>query len=126
MKVYYDQDADLNCLKNKTVAIIGYGSQGHAHEKLGAVFLQHCGASVRCKAVQRPFCIQDAEVFRMVVLSGHSALAAICPSQCSHSAQATLSRVTQPGMSSRRILPNPRNSVSGGHSALSCQNCMVG
>lgn len=31
MKVYYDQDADITCLKNKTVAIIGYGSQGHAH-----------------------------------------------------------------------------------------------
>ena len=31
MKVYYDQDADLNVLKGKTVAIIGYGSQGHAH-----------------------------------------------------------------------------------------------
>ena len=31
MKVYYDKDADLNVLKNKTVAIIGYGSQGHAH-----------------------------------------------------------------------------------------------
>ncbi|WP_337440077.1 NAD(P)-binding domain-containing protein, partial [Desulfovibrio sp.] len=31
MKVYYDQDADLSVLKNKTVAIIGYGSQGHAH-----------------------------------------------------------------------------------------------
>ncbi|MDR1777260.1 MAG: ketol-acid reductoisomerase [Desulfovibrio sp.] len=31
MKVYYDQDADINKLKNKTVAIIGYGSQGHAH-----------------------------------------------------------------------------------------------
>ena len=31
MKVYYDQDADLNLLKDKTVAIIGYGSQGHAH-----------------------------------------------------------------------------------------------
>ena len=31
MKVYYDQDADLNNLKGKTVAIIGYGSQGHAH-----------------------------------------------------------------------------------------------
>ena len=31
MKVYYEQDADLNVLKNKTVAIIGYGSQGHAH-----------------------------------------------------------------------------------------------
>lgn len=31
MKVYYDQDADLGLLKDKTVAIIGYGSQGHAH-----------------------------------------------------------------------------------------------
>ncbi len=31
MKVYYDQDADLDNLKGKTVAIIGYGSQGHAH-----------------------------------------------------------------------------------------------
>jgi ketol-acid reductoisomerase len=31
MKVFYDQDADLNLLKDKTVAIIGYGSQGHAH-----------------------------------------------------------------------------------------------
>ena len=31
MKVYYDKDADLSVLKNKTVAIIGYGSQGHAH-----------------------------------------------------------------------------------------------
>lgn len=29
-KVYYDQDADLGLLKGKTVAIIGYGSQGHA------------------------------------------------------------------------------------------------
>ena len=31
MKVYYEQDADLSLIKNKTVAIIGYGSQGHAH-----------------------------------------------------------------------------------------------
>lgn len=30
MKLYYDKDADLNLLKNKVVAIIGYGSQGHA------------------------------------------------------------------------------------------------
>jgi ketol-acid reductoisomerase len=29
-KIYYDKDADLNVLKGKTVAIIGYGSQGHA------------------------------------------------------------------------------------------------
>ncbi len=30
-KVYYDQDADLEALKQKRIAIIGYGSQGHAH-----------------------------------------------------------------------------------------------
>ncbi len=28
--IYYDQDADLSALKNKTIAIFGYGSQGHA------------------------------------------------------------------------------------------------
>src|SRR5437660_7728512 len=29
-KIYYDNDADLSLLKNKTIAILGYGSQGHA------------------------------------------------------------------------------------------------
>ncbi|MBV1916331.1 MAG: ketol-acid reductoisomerase [Pseudomonadales bacterium] len=31
MNIYYDKDADLSIIKGKTVAIIGYGSQGHAH-----------------------------------------------------------------------------------------------
>ena len=31
MRVYYDRDADVNLVKSKKVAIIGYGSQGHAH-----------------------------------------------------------------------------------------------
>lgn len=31
MQVYYDRDADLQYLKDKRVAILGYGSQGHAH-----------------------------------------------------------------------------------------------
>ncbi len=30
-KIYYDRDADLKFLKNRVVAVIGYGSQGHAH-----------------------------------------------------------------------------------------------
>src|SRR5476649_2289903 len=30
-KVYTDKDADLGVFKNKTLAILGYGSQGHAH-----------------------------------------------------------------------------------------------
>ncbi len=31
MKIYYDQDADLSILQDKTIAVLGYGSQGHAH-----------------------------------------------------------------------------------------------
>jgi ketol-acid reductoisomerase len=31
LKVYYDKDADQNLIKTKNVAVIGYGSQGHAH-----------------------------------------------------------------------------------------------
>ncbi|MBN2971563.1 ketol-acid reductoisomerase [Roseomonas aeriglobus] len=31
MRVYYDRDADLNLISNKKIAILGYGSQGHAH-----------------------------------------------------------------------------------------------
>ncbi len=41
-KVYYDKDADLNLLKGKKVAIIGYGSQGHAH----ALNLRDSGVNV--------------------------------------------------------------------------------
>ena len=33
MQVYYDKDADLSIIRGKKVAIIGYGSQGHAHAK---------------------------------------------------------------------------------------------
>ncbi|MEN2746208.1 ketol-acid reductoisomerase [Sphingomonas sp. T9W2] len=31
MRVYYDRDADLNLISDKKIAILGYGSQGHAH-----------------------------------------------------------------------------------------------
>src|SRR5580704_10650055 len=31
MQVYYDKDADLGLIRGKKVAVIGYGSQGHAH-----------------------------------------------------------------------------------------------
>ena len=42
MQIYYDKDADLSLIKGKTVAIIGYGSQGHAH----ALNLRDSGVSV--------------------------------------------------------------------------------
>ena len=31
MRVYYDRDCDINLIKEKNIAILGYGSQGHAH-----------------------------------------------------------------------------------------------
>jgi ketol-acid reductoisomerase len=42
MKVYYEKDADLARLEGKTVAILGYGSQGHAH----ALNLRDSGVNV--------------------------------------------------------------------------------
>ncbi len=42
MQVYYDKDADLSIIRGKKVAIIGYGSQGHAH----ALNLQESGVHV--------------------------------------------------------------------------------
>jgi ketol-acid reductoisomerase len=41
MRVYYDRDADINLIKGRNVAIIGYGSQGHAH----ALNLRDSGAA---------------------------------------------------------------------------------
>ncbi|MDH5790432.1 MAG: ketol-acid reductoisomerase [Nitrospinota bacterium] len=32
-KIYYEKDADIKLIKDKTIAIIGYGSQGHAHAR---------------------------------------------------------------------------------------------
>ncbi|MGH7933504.1 MAG: ketol-acid reductoisomerase [Candidatus Binataceae bacterium] len=43
MKVYYDRDADMSALKGKKIAILGFGSQGHAH----ALNLRDSGMDVR-------------------------------------------------------------------------------
>lgn len=42
MKIYYDKDADLQLIRGKKVAVIGYGSQGHAH----SLNLKESGANV--------------------------------------------------------------------------------
>ncbi len=49
-KVYYENDGDLKYLKGKTVAIIGYGSQGHAH----ALNLRDSGVKVIVGEVPKP------------------------------------------------------------------------
>ena len=41
-KIYYQEDCNLSLLEGKTIAIIGYGSQGHAH----ALNLKESGCNV--------------------------------------------------------------------------------
>jgi len=48
MRVYYDSDADVNLIKGKKVAIVGYGSQGHAH----TLNLRDSGAKEICVALR--------------------------------------------------------------------------
>ena len=47
MRVYYDRDADVNMIKAKKVAIVGYGTQGHAHAKTCATAASRTSSS-RC------------------------------------------------------------------------------
>ena len=49
MRVYYDQDADVNLIKSKKVVIVGYGSQGHAH----AQNLKDSGVKDICIALKK-------------------------------------------------------------------------
>jgi len=48
MRVYYDRDCDINLIKDRKVAIVGYGSQGHAH----ALNLHDSGVKNVCVALR--------------------------------------------------------------------------
>jgi ketol-acid reductoisomerase len=66
-KIYYDKDADLALLKDKTIAILGYGSQGHAHAQnlrdsgLGVVVAELPGTPNHDQAVKDGFKPLSAE-----------------------------------------------------------------
>lgn len=68
-KMYYDQDANLNLLQGKKIAIIGYGSQGHAHAQnlrdsgLSVIVAQRPGSDNYQAAVNdgfKPMSVADA------------------------------------------------------------------
>ena len=63
--IYYDKDADLSLLNGKTVAIIGYGSQGHAH----ALNLKDSGVQVVVGLYTGSKSAQEAESHGLQVLS---------------------------------------------------------
>jgi len=63
MKVFYDKDADLSIVRGKKVAIVGYGSQGHAH----ALNLKDSGVDVRVALREGSSSIAKAQGAGLVV-----------------------------------------------------------
>lgn len=67
MNVYYDKDADLSIIQKKKVAIIGYGSQGHAHANnlkesgVSVVVGLRAGSSSAAKASEAGLDVQSIE-----------------------------------------------------------------
>lgn len=72
MQIYYDKDCDLAIIKGKQVAILGYGSQGHAH----ACNLQDSGVDVIVGLRKNSSSIQKAEAHKLKVTTVAKAVAA--------------------------------------------------
>jgi ketol-acid reductoisomerase len=79
VNIYYDDDADLSIIQGRKVAVIGYGSQGHAH----SLSLRDSGVEVRiglpegsksrakaatraCRSAPRPRCPAWADVIMIL------------------------------------------------------------
>ncbi|HZT19529.1 MAG TPA: ketol-acid reductoisomerase [Dongiaceae bacterium] len=70
MRVYYDRDADVNLVKGKKIAVVGYGSQGHAH----ALNLKDSGVKeVRVALREGSASVKKAEGAGLAVLSPQKA-----------------------------------------------------
>jgi ketol-acid reductoisomerase len=86
MKVFYDKDADLSIIRGKKVAIVGYGSQGHAHANnlkdsgVDVVVCERGGSASEVKARNAGFTVMPtreavaiADVVMMLVPDEHQA-----------------------------------------------------
>lgn len=71
-KMYYEKDANLDLLKGKTVAIVGYGSQGHAH----ALNLKESGVDVVVGLYQGSKSWEKAEAAGLKVMEAAEAVKA--------------------------------------------------
>ncbi len=96
MKVYYEQDADLSILKDKTIAIIGYGSQGHAH----AQNLRDSGLNV--VVGQRP----GGDNWRQARADGFEPVSAADAAMKADMIQILVQDQYQPEVFEKEVLPN--------------------
>src|ERR1700727_1298307 len=71
-KIYSDKDGDLKVFKNKTVAVIGFGSQGHAH----ALNLKESGVKVIIGLYEGSKSIEAAKKFGFKVMTTAEAVKA--------------------------------------------------
>ena len=71
VEIFYDDDADLSIIQGRKVAVIGYGSQGHAH----ALSLRDSGVDVRIGLHEGSKCRAKAEEQGLRVLSAAEAAA---------------------------------------------------
>ena len=120
MKIYYETDADLNLIAGKKIAIVGYGSQGHAHAqnlrdsgvKEVAIALRE-GSATRKKAEDAGFKVmsnsQAAEWADVVmILAPDEHQAAIWANDI---APRAYKLVDPTKMNVQRVVPNKKSSV---------------
>ena len=82
-KIYYDKDANLSLIRGKKVAIIGYGSQGHAH----ALNLKESGVKVRVGLAPTSKSAAKAKTIEKFLGRGGRVRADLCqgkPAGCRH------------------------------------------
>ncbi|MFN2519404.1 MAG: NAD(P)-binding domain-containing protein, partial [Jatrophihabitantaceae bacterium] len=88
VEIYYDDDADLSIVQGRTVAVLGYGSQGHAH----ALSLRDSGVDVR---------VGLPEASRSRAKAADEGLRVLTPSQAS--SEADLIMVLAPDPAQRKL-----------------------
>ncbi|MCL6092618.1 MAG: ketol-acid reductoisomerase [Thermoleophilia bacterium] len=101
--MYYDKDADLEVIRNKTVAVIGYGSQGHAH----ALNLKESGINVIVGLRESSSSWKRAEQAGLTVMPVAKAAAAgdlIMVLTPDHSQAETYSEEIAPGLTGGNVL----------------------
>ena len=67
-KIYYQEDCNLSLLEGKTIAVIGYGSQGHAHVMSSLVFTKVANPGQKQKHRASKY-IQQQKLQKKLILS---------------------------------------------------------
>ncbi|WP_373813244.1 ketol-acid reductoisomerase, partial [Neisseria dentiae] len=101
MQVYYDKDADLSLIKGKTVAIIGYGSQGHAH-----------AANLKDSGVNVVIGLRQGGSWNKAVAAGHDVRSVADATKAADVVMILLPDENQPVVYKNEIAPNLKDGAA--------------